>query len=76
MHDQYGFNLRQCNSASTQVAVLKVKCHVLIIVLPTSNEAVDAFEQTITRGFSLVNTRLALDTKILLPNRINEEKKT
>ena len=41
----------------------------VIIVLPTSNEAVDAFEQTITRGFSLVNTR------ILLPNRINEEKK-
>ena len=41
----------------------------VIIVLPTSNEAVDAFEQTITRGFSLVNTR------ILLPSRINEEKK-
>ena len=44
-------------------------------MLSTSNEAVDAFEQRITRGFSLANTRLAFDTKILLPNRIKEAKK-
>ena len=37
----------------------------VIIALPTSNETVDIFEQTIT-GFSSVNTRLAFDTEVLL----------
>ena len=37
----------------------------VIIVLPTSNEPVDIFEQTITGGFSPVNTRLVFDTEIL-----------
>ena len=46
----------------------------VIIALPTSNQAVDIFEQTITGGLSSVNTRLAFDTEILLPNLINEEK--
>ena len=32
------------------------------------------FEETITGGFSLVNTRLAFDTEILLPNLVKEEK--
>ena len=50
----------------------------VITALPTSNEAVDIFEQTTTGGFSSVNTRLAFDTEILLPNLIsnNEEEKT
>ena len=46
----------------------------VIIALPTSNEAVHIFEQTITGGFSSVSTRLAFDTDILLPNLISEEK--
>ena len=32
------------------------------------------FKETITGGFSLVNTRLAFDTEFLLPNLVNEEK--
>ena len=72
MHDQYGFNLRQCNSAVS--GCIESEMSRVIIVLPTSNEAVDFFEQTITRGFSLVNTRLVFGTKTLLPNLINEEK--
>ena len=44
----------------------------VIIALPTSNEAVDIFEKTITGGFSWVNIRLAFDAEILLPNLINE----
>ena len=50
----------------------------VIIAFPNSNEVVDIFQQTITGGFSLVNTRLAFDTEILLPNLIsnNEEEKT
>ena len=31
-------------------------------------EQVEIFEQTVTGGFSSVNTRLAFDTRILLPN--------
>ena len=50
----------------------------VIIAFPNSNEIVDIFQQTITGGFSSVNTRLAFDTEILLPNLIsnNEEEKT
>ena len=40
----------------------------VIIALPTSNEFISLFEQTLTEGFSCVNTRLAFDTEILLPN--------
>ena len=74
MHDQYGFNPRKCNLASTLSGCIEREISRVIIALPTSNEAVDIFEQTITEGCSSVNTRLAFDTEILLPNLINEEK--
>ena len=78
MHDQYGFNPRKCNSASTLSGFIEREMSRVITALLTPNEAVDFFEQTITGGFSLVNTRLAFDTEILLPNLIsnNEEEKT
>ena len=74
MHDQYGFNPRKCNSASTMSGCIETEMSRVIIALPTSNQAVDIFEQTITGGLSSVNTRSAFDTEILLPNLINEEK--
>ena len=74
MHDQYSFNPRKCNSASTLSSCIEREISRVIIALPTSNEAVDIFEQTITGSFSSVNTRLAFDTEILLPNLINQEK--
>ena len=47
-----------------------------IIVLPTQAQIVDLFEQTVIGGFSCVNTRLAFDSIILLPqNSQNERKK-
>ena len=52
MHDQYSFNPRKCNSASTLSGCIEREMSRVIIVLPTSNEAVDIFEQTVTRGFS------------------------
>ena len=67
-------NPRKCNSASSLSGCIKREISCVIIALPTSNEVVDIFEQTITGGFSSVNTRLALDTEIFLPNLINEEK--
>ena len=76
MHDQYGFNPRKCNSANTLSGCIEKEMLHVIITLSTSNEAVDIFEQTITGGFSSVNTRLAFDTEILLPNLINEKKMT
>ena len=43
-----------------------------IIALPTSNKVTDIFEQTKTSSFSSVNTILAFDTEILLPNLIQK----
>ena len=40
----------------------------VILPLPTKLDHVEIFEQTVTGGFSSVNTRLAFDTQILLPN--------
>ena len=45
-----------------------------IISLPTNNEHVELFEATLTGGFSCVNTRLSLDTEILLSNVENPDK--
>ena len=78
MHDQYSFNPRKRNSASTLSGCIEREMSRVIIAFSYSNEAVDIFEQTITGIFSLVNTRLAFDTEILLPNLIsnNEKEKT
>ena len=73
MHDRCGFKLRKFNSASTLSGCIRREMSRVIIALPTSNKAVDIFEQTITGGFSSVNTRLAFNTEILLPNLINTE---
>ena len=40
----------------------------IMLALPTNLEHVEIFEETVTGGFSSVNTRLAFDTQILLPN--------
>ena len=74
MHDQYSLNPNKCNSVSTRSGCIETEMSRVLIALPTSNEAIDIFEQTITGGFSSVNTRLAFDTEIVLPNLINEEK--
>ena len=68
MHDRYSFNPRKCNSASSLSGSIERDLSKVIIALPTTNEIVDVFEQTLTGGFSCVNTRLAFDTEILLSN--------
>ena len=73
MHNQYGFNSRKCDSASTLSNCIERETYWVIIALPASNEVVDIFEQTITGGFSSVNTRLAFDTENLWPNLIKKE---
>ena len=61
-HELYGFNLRRCNSASTLSGCTEREMSKVIIALPTSNESVEIFEETITVGFSSVYTRLVFDT--------------
>ena len=70
MQDEYGYNPRKCNSASTLSGCIEREMSKVIIALPTSNEFVNTFEETLTGGFSSVNTRLAFDTQILLPNLV------
>ena len=64
MHDQYGFNPRKCNSASELSGYIEREMSRVFTALPTSNEAVEIFEQIITEGFNSVNTSLAFDTEI------------
>ena len=40
----------------------------IILALPTKLEHAEIFEHTVIGGFSSVNTRLAFDSQILLPN--------
>ena len=68
MHKIYGFNPKKCNSASAMSGYIEREMFKIILALPTKLDHVEIFEQTITGGFSSVNTRLAFDTKILLLN--------
>ena len=68
MHNKYGFNPRKCNSASSMSSCVEREMSKVILVLPTKLDHVEIVEQTVTGGFSSVNTRLAFDTQILLPN--------
>ena len=40
----------------------------VILTLPTKYEHVEIFKETVIGGFRSVNTRLAFDPQILLPN--------
>ena len=68
MNDRYRFNPRKCNSASSMSGCIEREMFKEILALPTKLDHVETFEQTVTGGFSSKNTRLAFDTKILLPN--------
>ena len=74
MNDRYGFNPRKCNSVSTLSGCIEREMSRVIIALPTSNEIVYIFEQSITVGFSCVNNRLAFNAEIFFTkcNRTNE----
>ena len=68
MHETYGFNPRKCNSGSSMSGYIEREMSRIIIALPTKLEHVQIFEETVTGGFSSVNTGVAFDTQILLPN--------
>ena len=64
----YGFNPRKCNSASSMSGCIEREMSKIILALPRKYEHVEIFEETVIGGFSWVNTRLAFDSLILLPN--------
>ena len=68
MQNTYGFNLRKCNSASSMSGCIESEMLKIILVLPTKYEHVEIFEETVIGGLSCVNTKLDLDSQILLPN--------
>ena len=70
MHELYSFNPRRSNSASTLSGCIEREMSKVIIALPTTSKSVEVFEQTITGSFNSVNTQLAFDIEILLPNFI------
>ena len=71
IQDTYGFNPRKCNSASLMSGCIEREMSEIILALPTKYEHVEIFEETVIGSYSYVNTRLAFDTLILLPNLNN-----
>ena len=69
MQDTYGFNPRRINSASSMS--IEKEMSKIILALSTKYDHVDIFQRTVTGDFSSVNTRLAFDSLILLPNLTN-----
>ena len=50
------------------MVVFKENKQKVAFALPVNNTQVEVFEKTLCNGFSCVNTRLSLDTKILMSN--------
>ena len=68
MQNTYGFNPRKYNSASSMSGCIERVMSKIILALPTKYDHVEIFEETVIGSFSCVNTRLAFDSQILLPN--------
>ena len=68
MLEIYGFNPWRCNSASTLSCCIQRTLPKVITVLPTDGETVERPEKALIGGFGCVNTCLAFDTNILMPN--------
>ena len=68
MQNTYGFNLRRCNSASSMNSCIEREMSKVILAWLTKYEHVEIFEETVNGCFSRVNTRLAFDSQMLLPN--------
>ena len=60
------YNLQKCSSANSLSSCIHWFLSKEVVALPTQADIVAIFERLIG-GFSSVNTRLTLDTKILLP---------
>ena len=68
MQYTYGFNPGKCNSASSISGCIEREMPKTILTPPTKLEHAEIFQQTVIGIFIGVNTRLAFDSQILLPN--------
>ena len=68
MQNTYGFSPGKCNWASSMSDCIEREMSKIILALPTKLEHAEIFEETVIGEFSSVNTRLAFDSQILLPN--------
>ena len=68
MHKKFGFNPRNCNSASTLSGCVQRNQSKVIIALPSNYEHSEIFEKTLIGGYTCVNNRIGFDTEILLLN--------
>ena len=68
MQDNFGFNPRKCNSASTLSGCVQRNQSKVIISLPTNFKHAEIFEKTLIGGFTCVNTKVGFDTEGSLPN--------
>ena len=68
MQDKTGYNPRIINSASKLSGCIQREKSKCILTLPVNNTQMEIFEKTLCGGFSSVNTRLSLDTELLMPN--------
>ena len=73
MDNTDGFSPRRCKSAGSLSFCIEREMSRIILSLHTTLGHVEIFEKTVTDSFSSVNTRLAFDTQILLPNLENKE---
>ena len=75
LNEKFKFNPRRCNSASAFSGCVQKNKSKCIIALPTCAEHVELFEKTLIGSFSSINTRLAFDTNVLLPNNVSGKRK-
>ena len=68
MHKKYGFNPLGCNSGRTLSNCVQRNQSKVIIAQSTCLETIELFEKTLNGDFSCISTRVAFDTKILMPN--------
>ena len=68
MQNTYGFNPGKCNSAGSISGCIEREMSKTILTPTTKLEHAEIFQQTVIGIFIGVNTRLAFDSQILLPN--------
>lgn len=74
MHKICGFDSRRCNSVKALNGWIKKNLSLFIIVLPTDSEMIRIFEEkNLNGGFSCVNTRLKLNSEIILLNLLQSD---
>ena len=73
MQTETDYNPMKINSTSKLSSCIQREQSKCILALLTNNCHVDIFENTLSGGFSCVNTRLSFDTELLMPNLIKKD---